>query len=397
MKRTFAPLMLLLIFTVSCILATNDPNELPDIILSKDVFEQIWVYNNDESNIQNVLVDKRNERVVVVTNEGKWSILTRNNGIVLCESQNSPSPNILGANQKIIVKIQDNAIVMANEGGNDIFVYDPKSCNELAEIHLDDLSRVYNYTIDLAGEKIVVLRYYGMSAFDLLSGDLVWEIRDYSIASQRTSGYLKAFGNYLFVQGEGEIRSIDPETGINFFTINSPTDGIYFRGEYLGAGDILLVKGASINNIQDQFIVRLDAKSGKILYKTSIDEHLKLYPIKIVNGRKLLYGYSPASKVGARAFCALYEIEKGEVHLLWQNEEICGNGIFLGEWLVARPYPAPSTDLNSSSTFSMLDVLSGEALVEQQFNMTGVTGLYSDDEYLYFFRGHQVVAYKIKK
>lgn len=397
MKRTFAPLMLLLIFSVSCIFTTNNPNQLPDIIVSKGTFEEIWVYHNDENNIQNVFVDKKNERVVIVTNEGKWRILTRNNGSVLCEHQNSSVPNILGVNQKIIVKIQDNAIVMANEGGNAIFVYDPNSCNELAEIHLDDLSRIYNYTIDLVDEKIVVLRYYGMVAFDLFSGELVWEIRDYSVASQRTSGFLKAFGNYLFVQGEGDIRSIDPETGINFFAINSPTDGIYFRGEYMGIGDILLVKGASVDNIQDQFVVGLDAKSGEILYKTSVDEHLKLYPTKIVNGRKLLYGYSPASEVDAHAFCVLYEIEKSEIRLLWQNEEICSNGIFLGEWLVARPYPAPSTDSNSSSTFSMLDIFSGETLIEQQFNMTGVTGLYSDDEYLYFFRDHQVIAYKIKK
>jgi len=335
----------------------------------------------------------------VATYEREWSVLNANDGTVVCDNKSKSASNIFGMDAGIVTRVQGDIFVTVKDGGSDISVYNVKNCEEVTEIYLDDLSDVYDYTIDIINGKVVVLRYYGASAFDLLTGELTWDIKDYSIASQRTSGFLKAFGSYLFIEGEGEIHSIDPKTGKDLFTIASPTDGTYLRGGYMGVDDLFFVRGAAVDNIQDQFVVVFEAKTGEILSKTPIpgDEYFKFVPIHIVDGRKLLYGYRFPSGDDDPGYCNLYEILDSEVRLLWQKKGLCSSGVFLDKWLVAKPYPEPPTDSKYSSTYYMLDVFTGDVVEEEKFNMHGVTGLYSDDEYLYFLRDHDLIAYELAK
>jgi len=360
--------------------------------------EKAWQYHDDKNDLQNIIFDNKG-RIIVTTYEREWSVLNRNTGMMLCDNKSKSTPNFLGADTEIITRVQGDIFIIVKRGGSDISVYDLNSCGEVIEIHLDDLSDVYDYTIDIIDEKVVVLRYYGASAFNLFTGEIIWDIKDYSIASQRTSGYLKAFEDYLFIAGKGEIRSVDSKTGKSLFHLVSPSDGIRFRREWMGIDDFFLVQGVAVDSEKAQFVVDLDAKTGKTLFKTSIpsDEYFKLLPIQVVNGRKLLYGYRFPSGDDEPGYCNMYEILETEVRLLWENKGLCGDGVFLGDWIVAKRYPELPDDSKYSSTYYFLDVFTGEIQITQKFNMYDVIKLYSDGEKLYFLEDHSLVAYKIKK
>lgn len=401
MKKIFTSLFFLILFSVCCIsyvISPNGSHEPDKIIISTDIFEKTWQYYDNTSDLQNIIFDNKG-RVILTTYEREWSVLNAHNGMALCKNKSKSIPFFLGVDTEVVTRVQGNIFVTVKMGGSDISIYDLNSCGEVVELHLDDLSDVYDYTIDIIDGKVVVLRYYGASAFDLLTGELIWDIKDYSIASQRTSGLLKAFGNYIFIEGEGEIYSIGPKTGKILFPITSPTDETYFRGGYMGVEDWFLVRGASVDNIQDQFVVVFNAETGKILSKTPIpnDEYFRFAPIQVVEGRKLLYGYRFPSGDDEPGYCNMYEILETEVHLLWENKGLCGDGVFLDDWIVAKRYPELPEDTKYSSTYYFLDVFTGEIKKTQKFNMYDVKKLYSDGEYLYFLRDHSLVAYETKK
>ena len=335
----------------------------------------------------------------MTTYEREWSVLNAYNGMALCKNKSKSIPFFLGVDTEVVTRVQGNIFVTVKMGGSDISIYDLNSCGEVVELHLDDLSDVYDYTIDIIDGKIVVLRYYGASAFDLLTGELVWDIKDYSIASQRTSGYLKAFEGYLFIAGKGEIRSVDPKTGKSLLLLPSPSDGIRYRRDWIGVDNLFLVQGAAVESEQFQFIVALDAKTGRILSKTPIpnDEYFRFVPIQVVEGRKLLYGYRFPSGDDEPGYCSMYEILETEIRLLWENKGLCGNGVFLGDWIFAKHYPELPEDTKYSSTYYFLDVFTGQIQKTQKFNMYSIKKLYSDGENLYFLQDHSLVAYKIKK
>lgn len=401
MKKVFTNLFSLILFSVyciSCVVPPNGSHESDKIIISTDVFEKVWQYYDNSSGLQNIIFDNKG-KVILTTYEREWSVLNAHNGIVLCNNKSKSVPNILGMDTEIVNRVQGDIFVAVKDGGSEIYVYDLKNCGEVAEIRLDDLSDVYDYTIDIINGKVVVLRYYGASAFDLLTGELIWDIKDYSIASQRTSGYLRAFEDYLFIAGKGDIRSVDPETGKSLLLLPSPSDGIRFRRDWMGVDNLFLVQGVAVESEESQFIVVLDAKTGKILSKMPIpnDEIFRFVPIQVVEGRRLLYGYRFPSGDDEPGYCNMYEILETEIRLLWENKGLCGNGVFLDDWIVAKRYPELPEDTKYSSIYYFLDVFTGEVQKTQQFNMYGVKKLYSDGEYLYFLQDHSLVAYEIKK
>ena len=401
MLKTIIVLVVLISICCGCLLYTNlDFNQkaTENPVISMDLFQKVLTYQNDLDNAQTIFLDKNKNRVVFVSYKGGFYVLDRKEGVALCQHQ----PDINSGSSKYrpkIIKTQGDIIIMANDGGNNIFTHDLNDCGTLAEIHLNDLSYICDYTVDAVDGKVFALTYTGAAAFDSFTGDVVWRITDDAIASQRTCGLLKAFGNYLFIEGKGEIYSVDPETGINLLKMDNSTDGTYIRRGYMGVEDFFLVRGDSVDNIQDQFVVVLNAKTGGILSKTPIpnDEHFGFAPIQVVEGRRLLYGYRYPSGDDELGYCNMYEILETEVHLLWENKGLCGDGVFLGHWIVAKRYPELPDDSKYSSTYYFLDVFTGEIKKTQKFNMHDVKKLYSDGEYLYFLQDYSLIAYEIKK
>ena len=401
MLKKIIGLIVLTLICCGCLLYTNlDSTQkvAEDPVISKDLFQKVWTYQNDQGNAQTIFLDKSKNRIVFVLYEGGFSVLDKKECIALCQYQ----PEINSGNSKYrpkIVKTQDDIIFTANDGGNNIFTYDLNDCEALAEIQLNDLSYICDYTVGAGDGKVFVLTYTGAAAFDSFTGGVVWRIMNDAIASQRTCGLLKAFGNYLFIEGKGEIYSVNHETGINLFKMINSTDGIYIRRGYMGVEDFFLVRGDSVDNIQDQFVVVLSAKTGEILSKTRIpdDEYFGFAPIQVVEGRKLLYGYRFPSGDDEPGYCNMYEILETEVRLLWENKGLCGDGVFLGDWIVAKRYPELTDDSKYSSTYYFLDVFTGEIQKTQKFNMRDVIKLYSDGENIYFLQDHSLVAYEIKK
>ena len=120
-----------------------------DPVISKDLFEKAWSYRSDQGNMQTIFVDKNKNRTILVTYQRGLHVLDRKKGEVLCQRQSGAYSGNSKYRSEIIVKTQGDILIMAADGGNDILTYDLNTCETLAEIHLNDLSYICDYTVDI--------------------------------------------------------------------------------------------------------------------------------------------------------------------------------------------------------------------------------------------------------